>query len=214
MIQSRMSRPVGNIAAMPAARRRSPRGDERRRQIIEGTLEAIRAQPVADVPLAAIAAHIGMAPNHILYYFPSRDAVLIAAVEHGENALAEGRSERLRAVTDPDARLVAYVREYLPDDQHDPVWKLWIEGWARSRSRDEFGEVGWEANVRWRDDLVEALQHAVAAGASLGDDVVAVARRLNMLLDGIAIHVLAAHVSPAEAAAIAMGAIRSELRHQ
>lgn len=209
-----MSSAGGNIAAMPAARRRSPRGDERRRQIVEGTLEAIRAQPVADVPLAAIATHVGLAPNHILYYFPSRDAVLIAAVEHGENALAEGRSERLRAVADPEERLAAYVREYLPDDRHDPVWKLWIEGWARSTSREDFGAVGSEANRRWRVDLDAALEHAVAAGASLRDAVPTVGRRLNILLDGIAIHVLAGHVTPAEGAEIAMGAIRSELRHQ
>jgi AcrR family transcriptional regulator len=209
-----VSSPRDKIAAMPAARRRSPRGDERRRQIIEGTLEAIRAEPVADVPLAAIASYIGLAPNHVLYYFPSRDAVLVAAVEHGERGLAEGRSERLRAVADPVERLAAYVREYLPDDEHDPVWKLWIEGWARSRSRDEFGEVGWEANLRWRSDLEEALEHAVAAGAALTDETTNVAQRLNMLLDGIAIHVLAGHVTPDEAAAIAMGAVRSELRHQ
>jgi AcrR family transcriptional regulator len=199
---------------MPAARRRSPRGDERRRQIIEGTLEAIRAQPVADVPLAAIASYIGMAPNHVLYYFPSRDAVLVAAVEHGEAGLADGRSERLRAVADPEARLAAYVREYLPDDQHDPVWKLWIEGWARSASRGEFSEVGSEAHERWSADLAEALEHAVAAGASLADDVAVVTRRLIMLLDGVALHVLAAHFTADEAAAIAMGAVRSELRHQ
>jgi len=209
-----MSSPRGKIAAMPAARRRSPRGDARRRQIVEGTLEAIRAQPVADVPLAAIAAHIGLAPNHVLYYFPSRDAVLIAAVEHGENALAEGRSERLRAVADPQQRLAAYVLEYLPDDQHDPVWKLWIEGWARSTSREEFGEVGWEANLRWRADLEAALEHAVAAGAVLTADVTTVARRVNILLDGIAIHVLAGHVMPEEGVEIAMGAIGSELGHQ
>ena len=178
---------------------------------MEGTLEAIRAEPVADVPLAAIASHIGLAPNHILYYFPSRDAVLIAAVEHGENALADGRSERLRAVADPDARLVAYVREYLPDDQHDPVWKLWIEGWARSASRGAFGEVGSEAHERWSADLAEALEHAEA---SLPDGVATVTRRLIMLLDGIAIHVLAGHVTADEGAAIAMGAVRSELRHQ
>jgi AcrR family transcriptional regulator len=211
MIRPAVSRGGDKIAAMPAARRRSPRGDARRRQIVEGTLEAIRAQPVADVPLAAIAAHVGLAPNHILYYFPSRDAVLIAAVEHGENALAAGRTERLRAVADPEQRLAAYVREYLPDDQHDPVWKLWIEGWARSVSRAEFGAVGSEAHERWSADLIEALEHAQAAPA---DGVAAVARRVIILLDGIAIHVLAGHFSPAEGMEIAMGAIRSELRHQ
>jgi hypothetical protein len=42
----------------------------------------------------------------------------------------------------------------------------------------------------------------------------AAAQRVLPLLDGIAIHVLAGHFTPAEGAEIAMGAIGSELRHQ
>ena len=41
-----------------------------------------------------------------------------------------------------------------------------------------------------------------------------VAQRVNILLDGIAIHVLAGHVTPEEGVGIAMGAVGSELRHQ
>ena len=40
---------------MPAPRRTSDRGDRRRRQIIDAALAEVRAQPVADVQLAAIA---------------------------------------------------------------------------------------------------------------------------------------------------------------
>jgi hypothetical protein len=68
--------------------------------------------------------------------------------------------------------------------------------------------------AHWRSDLEEGLEHAVAAGAVLTEDLTTVAQRLNMLLDGIAIHALAGHLTADEAAAIAMGAIRSELRHQ
>lgn len=191
---------------------RSARGDARRKQILDGALAAIREQPLADVQLAAIAAHAGLKPNHVLYYFASRDDVLIAAVAHAEHELAAGRSERLRAIADPGARLGAYVRAYLPEDGHDPVWKLWIEGWLRSSSRDEFAEVGWEVNLGWRADLVEAVGHALGPRARTTDEISALARRFNFLLDGIAVHVLAGHIGTDEGAELAMGSMRAELQ--
>ena len=190
---------------------RSARGDARRKQILDGALAAIREQPLADVQLAAIAAHAGLKPNHVLYYFASRDAVLIAAVAHAEHELATGRGERLRAIADPEARLAAYVRAYLPEDRHDPVWKLWIEGWLRSSSRDEFTEVGREANLGWRADLAEAIGHALGPRAGGADERSALARRFNFLLDGIAMHVLAGHVGVEDGAELAMGSMRAEL---
>ena len=196
---------------MPAPRRSSARGDSQRQRIVDAALEAIRASPVADVQLAAIAERAGMRPSHILYYFPSRDEVLIAAVAHAEQRLAEGRSERLRAVEDPSARLRAYVRAYLPDDRHDPVWKLWIEGWLRSASREAFRPVGADANLRWRADLIEALEHAAGGRGMSAEATTATARRLNFLLDGLAIHVLSGKVAPEDAEEVAMAAIRAEL---
>jgi AcrR family transcriptional regulator len=190
----------------------SARGDARRKQILEGALAAIRAQPIADVQLASIAEQAGMKPNHILYYFPSRDAVLIAAVAYAEHALAAGRSERLRAIADPKERLRTYIEAYLPEDRHDPVWKLWIEGWVRSASHDEFGEVGWEATLGWRADLIEAVRHALGPRAPTTEEITAFARRFNFLLDGIAIHVLAGHLDATEANEVGMSALRSEFQ--
>jgi AcrR family transcriptional regulator len=190
----------------------SARGDARRKQILDGALAAIREQPLADVQLAAIAARAGLKPNHVLYYFASRDDVLIAAVAHAEHELAAGRSERLRAIADPEERLGDYVRAYLPEDRHDPVWKLWIEGWLRSSSRDEFAEVGWEASLGWRADLVEAIGHALGARTGTPEETTALARRFNFLLDGLAVHVLAGHIDADEGFELAMGAIRSDLR--
>ena len=119
---------------MPAESARVPRGESRRRQIIDGALAAIRASAVADVQLAAIAEHAGMGANHVLYYFGTRDEVLIAAAQQVELTLADGRAASLAAVEDRDERLRAYVRTYLPEDRHDPIWKLWLEGWLRSAS--------------------------------------------------------------------------------
>ncbi len=191
--------------------RRSARGDAREKQILDGALAAIREQPIVEVQLASIAARAGLKPNHVLYYFASRDDVLIAAVAYAEQQLAAGRSERLREIDDPEQRLAAYVGAYLPEDRSDPVWKLWIDGWLRSASREDLAQVGWEANMGWRTDLVEAIQYALGPRAPSTDETTAFARRFNFLLDGIAVHVLAGHVRPDEAVDIAMASFRSEL---
>lgn len=200
---------------MRSARRTSARGEARRAQILEGALAAIRERAIADVQLSSIAEHAGLKPSHLLYYFPSRDDVLIAAVAYAEHKLAEGRSERLRTLTDPADRLAAYVTAYLPDDRHDPVWKLWIEGWLRSASRDGFAVVGTDANAGWRTDLVEALEYAIeTSDAALTENTIAFARRFNYFLDGLAVHVLANHISVTEARAAARRALKSELRSE
>jgi AcrR family transcriptional regulator len=196
---------------MPAPTPSGARADARRQTIIAAALEVVRSHPVADVQLAAIAARAGMRPNHVLYYFGSRDDVLIETVRHAETRLAEVRSKELRAAASPRVRLARYVEQYLPDDRHDPVWKLWLEGWLRSSSHDEFGAVGREMNERWLRDLVDALEAAVAAGASLTEKPLAFARRFNVFLDGLALHVLAGHITTAEAAEMALRMLAVEM---
>lgn len=196
---------------MPAPRRVSARSARRRRQIVDAALGEVRAKAVADVSLSAIAARAGLRPSHVLYYFESRDDVLIAAVEHAETQLAAGRAERLEAIDASEARLAAFVGSYLPEDHHDPVWKLWIEGWLHSPSRAHFATVGRRADQGWHAALVACLEHAQASGSTLPDPAPAVARRLLFLLDGLAVHVLAGHVDQAEAAGHAMAALRAEV---
>jgi AcrR family transcriptional regulator len=196
---------------VPAPRRTSARGDRRRRQILEAALAEIREQAVADVQLAAIASRSGLGASHLLYYFGSRDGVLIAAVAHAEDQLAVGRRERLREIDDAEARLAAFIEAYLPDDRHDPVWKLWIEGWLRSPSRAEFAPVGSEADRRWMADLIDSLEHVAAGGTALPEPAADLARRLLFLLDGLAVHVLANHLTPAAAEEHAMRALRTQI---
>ena len=139
----RRAEAADTLGRVPQPRRSSERGDRRRRQIIDAALAEIRAQPVADVQLSAIAARAGLGPSHALYYFGSRDGVLIAAVAHAEAAARRpAAASGCAAIGDPAERLAAFVDAYLPNDRHDPVWKLWFEGWLRSASRTEFGEVG------------------------------------------------------------------------
>ena len=139
---------------MPTPRRSSDRGDRRRRQIIDAALAEVRAQPIAEVRLAAIAARAGLGASHALYYFGSRDGVLVAAVAHAEQQLVAGRRDHLEAIGDPIERLAAFVDAYLPDDRNDPVWKLWFDGLC-SRSRSEFAK--WGGRPTWRGAPTSAV---------------------------------------------------------
>src|SRR5215218_2319377 len=152
---------------MAGRRSQGERADAVRARIVAAALDVIREQPVADVQLAAIAERAGMRPGHVLYYFASRDDVLAQTVQHAEARLAEERAAALAGLDDPMARLERYVVDYLPDDRHDPVWKLWFEGWLRSAAHEEFAQLGAEMDARWRADLVAALRAAAAAGATL-----------------------------------------------
>jgi AcrR family transcriptional regulator len=190
---------------MAPRRSQGERAEAVRRRIVEAALEVIRAQPVADVQLAAIAERAGMRPGHVLYYFASRDDVLVETVRQAEAGVHAARTAALAGVDDPMERLERYVVHYLPDDRHDPVWKLWLEGWLRSASHDAFAEVGSASDARWRADLVAALREAGAT-----DDVDSYAMRLNVLLDGLALHVMSSHLSPAHAAAIAIDELRRD----
>jgi AcrR family transcriptional regulator len=191
---------------MAGRRSQSERADGVRARIVAAALEVIRDQPVADVQLAAIAERAGMRPGHVLYYFDSRDDVLVETVKHAEARIGEEREAALAGVDDPLERLERYVVQYLPDDRHDPVWKLWFEGWLRSASHDAFAAVGQAIDARWRADLVAALRAAGATG-----DVDEYAMRLNVLLDGLALHVMSSHLSPEHAAAIAIDELRRDL---
>jgi AcrR family transcriptional regulator len=172
----------------------------------------VRAHAVADVQVSAIAARAGVAPSQVLYYFGSRNDALVAAFAHAEQALSIGRSERLGSIDDCTKRLAAYVSAYLPEDRHDPVWKLWIEGWLRSESRAQFAPSGADADKGWVGDLVACLEHASACGGVLPEPAPGYARRLIFLLDGLAVHVLADHIDPHEALGHAMTILRADIR--
>jgi AcrR family transcriptional regulator len=191
---------------MAARRSHGERADGVRARIVAAALEVIREQPVADVQLVAIAERAGMRPGHVLYYFASRDDVLVETVRQAEARIGEEREAALAGVEDPLARLERYVVQYLPDDRHDPVWKLWFEGWLRSASHDAFATAGQAIDARWRADLAAALRAAGASG-----DVDEYAMRLNVLLDGLALHVMSSHLSPEHAAAIAIDELRRDL---
>jgi hypothetical protein len=95
------------------------------------------------------------------------DYIVVAQDPMKVRARAISETKVLRAIDDPLERLAAFVAAYLPDDRHDPVWKLWIEGWLRSPSRTEFVPIGKQADQGWMADAIECVDPDAAAGHAM-----------------------------------------------
>lgn len=75
----------------------------------------------ADVSIADVARTLGVTRQTVYRYFPSTDALLVAAAVHAANDFLERVAEHLHGITDPvDAvtEAIATALEWLPKDKH------------------------------------------------------------------------------------------------
>ncbi|MGC0337631.1 TetR/AcrR family transcriptional regulator [Streptomyces sp. SLBN-8D4] len=161
-----------------------------RERILAAAMEMIAERGLEKLTMAALGREVGMSSGHLLYYFRSKDELLLQTLEWSEGRLG---AERARLLTRPaTARegLDAYVDLYVPDGHRDPHWTLWLEVWNRSQN------AGADARDRqaaiegaWHRDLVALLARGVSRGEFRAVDPDRFATRLRALLDGFSIHV-------------------------
>ncbi|MER7519534.1 TetR/AcrR family transcriptional regulator [Streptomyces sp. NPDC126499] len=174
--------------AARAGRRRD--GSITRERMLEEAMTAIAEDGLGALTMSALAERLGTSGGHILYYFGSKDLLLLAALRWSEAALAEERRRLLaRRVTAP-RRLDLFLRLYLPRGPRDPRWTLWIELWARIPANEELRAAQAELDRGWQDDLEALLAKGVAQGHFAPTDVTARASELLALLDGLSTRVV------------------------
>jgi AcrR family transcriptional regulator len=157
-----------------------------REQVLAAAMAAIAEHGLARLTMAGLGRQVGMSGGHLLYYFGSKDRLLLETLRWSEEQLGERRRVALgRAGASARERLAAYADLYLPEGPGDPRWTLWIEVWGRS--------LAGEAEVRggqlaveepWHRDLVALLAEGAAAGEFAPVDAEAAAVRIRALLDG------------------------------
>ncbi|MFI8521126.1 TetR/AcrR family transcriptional regulator [Streptomyces sp. NPDC085481] len=180
-----------------AARRRD--GSITQERMLEEAMTAIAEDGLGALTMSALAERLGTSGGHILYYFGSKDLLLLAALRWSEAALAEERRELLaRRVTAP-RRLDLFLQLYLPRGPGDPRWTLWIELWARIPANEELRAAQRELDRGWQQDLEALLAKGVAQGRFAPLDVTARASELLALLDGLSTRVVLGYESGPDA---------------
>ncbi|WP_200428385.1 TetR/AcrR family transcriptional regulator [Streptomyces sp. NE5-10] len=178
-----------------AARRRD--GHVTQERMLEEAMAAIAEDGLASLTMSALADRLGTSGGHILYYFGSKDRLLLAALRWSEATLAEERRTLLARRTSAERKLDDFLRLYLPRGPRDPRWTLWIELWARTAGNPELRDAQRELDADWQRDLESLLAAGAARGRFAPLDATARASELLALLDGLSTRVVLGGEAPA-----------------
>jgi AcrR family transcriptional regulator len=148
--------------------------------IVERGLDGLR--------LAEIARRTSMSEGHVLYYFGTKNRILIETLVWREAGLTERRRKKLAAISPGWDQLRLFVDLYLPRNFEDPLWALWVEAWARRHMEDHGAPLRQTSEV-WEADLREILAQGREIGV-FSEPPPSFPKRLIALMNGFAIEIL------------------------
>ncbi|ATL30715.1 TetR/AcrR family transcriptional regulator [Streptomyces formicae] len=161
-----------------------------REDVLAAAMEMIAERGLEKLTMAALGREVDMSSGHLLYYFRTKDELLLRTLEWSEGRLGAERGRLLARQGTARERLDAYVELYVPNAPGDPHWTLWLEVWNRSLNADEGGRDRQAAiEGAWHRDLVALLAEGISRGEFGAVDPDRFATRLRALLDGFSIHV-------------------------
>ncbi len=187
--------------------------DGQRERILQAAMDAIAERGMARLRMGDVGERAGMSPGHILYYYKSKQRLLLETLRWSDDRLAAQRARELPALPTARARLEHFIAVYLPTGTAHPEWLLWLQAWALGAEDPEVARVTGALNARWADDLAALVAFGCERGEFAGVDARVFAGDFLALLDGLSLHVL--HDTPAleveRAQAIALRIAAGEL---
>ncbi|GHE14881.1 TetR/AcrR family transcriptional regulator [Streptomyces alanosinicus] len=174
------------MAGAARARKNAPPREE----VLATAMDMIAERGLEKLTMAALGRAVGMSSGHLLYYFHSKDELLLQTLEWSEGRLGAERGRLLDRPETARERLSAYVDLYVPEGHRDPHWTLWLEVWNRSQNADDNARARQAAiEGAWHRDLVALLAEGMSRGEFRRVDADRFAARVRALLDGFSIHV-------------------------
>ncbi|MFI2347354.1 TetR/AcrR family transcriptional regulator [Streptomyces sp. NPDC019443] len=172
----------------PSPRRRNTAPP--REELLAAAMATIAERGLDGLTMAGLGREVGMSSGHLLYYFRTKDELLLETLEWSEGRLGAQRTALLSQQAPVAERLAAYVDLYVPDGPRDPHWTLWLEVWNRSQNADAEARARQAAiEGAWHRDLVALLAEGISRGEFRTVDPDRFAARLRALLDGFSVHV-------------------------
>ncbi|MGB3698674.1 MAG: TetR/AcrR family transcriptional regulator [Gordonia sp. (in: high G+C Gram-positive bacteria)] len=166
--------------------------DSRRDAILSAAARLIADRGYHAVRISDIAKEVGTSTGSVHYYFPGKNDVLTAALQHAiDNAFTRQGAE-LRGIADSYQRLLTLIDMQLPRlGEVRDEWSVWVQFWAEATIRAELRPIHNEFYGRWRDTIRRIVERGRRDGVFRADvDPDLVAHRLTALTDGCAIQVL------------------------
>lgn len=171
--------------------RHNRRLDRPREQVLTAALDMVAESGLGKLTMASLAARLDTSGGHLLYYFKTRDGLLLETLRWSEAAYAAQREPLLAAAANGGSRLAAkavveFADVYLAIDEKDPRWQLWLELWARAPYHPELAEAQREIDASWHADLVRLIGDALPAVP----DREGLSERLRAMWDGFSVGIV------------------------
>jgi AcrR family transcriptional regulator len=188
----------------------------RKQQMLHAAAELISARGFGDTRIADVARRSGVSPALVIYYFGSRDRLLIDALRYSDEIFYAAAEKLLVGLTSSRAKLEGLVRLTLGPDsvtEFPGSWGLWLDTWAQAYRHPEVASGRLELEQRWRDLIMDIVKQGRRDGDVGKVDAARFAATFSALLDGLSIQVALKDplVDAATACDIAMNLVDREL---
>lgn len=161
----------------------------RRIEMLRAAAELICERGFGDTRIADVAKRAGVSSALVIYYFGTRDRLLVDALRYSEESFYEAAEKMLAEVPSLRERLSLLIRwTCVPeaDDEIPGAWGLWFDLWAQAFRHNEIKAGRVELDARWRTMIVDAVR----SGADQANvDPRMFALEFAALLDGLSIQV-------------------------
>ncbi len=167
--------------------------EARRRAMLRAAAELISERGFGETRIADVAKRAGTSSGLVIYYFGTRDRLLVDALRFSEEAYYETASALLAEEPDFRKRLSMLVGWSCVPSRPGEVsgsLGLWLDLWATALRHPEVREAREELDGRWRA-LVERLIGDAQASGDVADDVDPhrFALTFTIVLDGLSTQV-------------------------
>lgn len=163
--------------------------EARRIQMLRAAAELICERGFSETRISDVAKRAGVSSALVIYYFGTRDRLLVDALRFSEESFYEAAEKMLAETPSLHERLsllIQWTCVPMSDGEIPGAWGLWFDLWAQAFRHDEVKAGRVELDARWRRMIVDAVQ-----SAELGTEVDArtFALEFSALLDGLSIQV-------------------------
>jgi AcrR family transcriptional regulator len=166
---------------------RRAKGREREALIVAAAIEVIAERGLPYTRISDVAARAGMTPGHVSYYFPSKNDLLMRAIEESEAGLVDELLVTLSRVRGPWRRLDRLIELSVATGPGDPGWVLWFQVWLEGALDDAVARGHDALGARWRAVLGDVIDYGVQHGAFRPVVVDEVADVVSATIDGLSI---------------------------
>jgi AcrR family transcriptional regulator len=163
--------------------------EARRIEMLRAAAELVCERGFGDTRIADVAKRAGVSSALVIYYFGTRDRLLVDALRYSEESFYEAAERMLSEVESLRERVSLLIRwTCVPqnDGEIPGAWGLWFDLWAQAFRHNEIKAGRAELDARWRRMIVDAVE---SAERKTTVDSRMFALEFAALLDGLSIQV-------------------------